>query len=139
PLGPMKNSRKNRRQIRKGAATIELAVCIPVLVLLVLGSLEACNVIFLKQMVTAAAYEAARVAVTQEAGPTEAEQRATDVLQSRGVQGFGYTSVPADPSQVDTGEDISITVSAPASANSLINFEAFGSTIVSATIVMQKQ
>ncbi len=130
---------QKQKHRKKGAATIELAVCLPVIVLLVLGSLEACNVIFLKQMVTAAAYEAARVAASPEAGSNDAEQRAADVLESRGVAEFSYSSNPTDPSLVDSGDQIAVTVSAPASANSMVNFGSFSSTNVAATVVMQKQ
>ena len=53
-----------RRASRKGTATVEFAVCLPVLVTIVLGSIEATNAIFLKQHLTAAAYEGARKATT---------------------------------------------------------------------------
>ena len=42
---------------RRAVATVELAVCLPVLALLVLGSIEAASFIFLKQTLQVAAYE----------------------------------------------------------------------------------
>ena len=45
-----------KRQSRRAAAVVELAVCLPLLFTIFFGSIEACNVIFLKQAVTAAAY-----------------------------------------------------------------------------------
>ena len=47
---------------RAGIAVVEFAVCLPILVLVVFGSIEACNAIYLKQAATASAYEAVRVA-----------------------------------------------------------------------------
>ena len=43
-------------------AVVELAVCLPVLVLIIMGSIEACNLTFLKQKLTEAAYQGAMVA-----------------------------------------------------------------------------
>ncbi len=45
---------------RNGTATVELAVCLPLIVIIAFGSIEATNMIFLEQRLTAAAYEGAQ-------------------------------------------------------------------------------
>ena len=56
-------SRRNRR----GVAAAELAVCLPVIVMLVMATIEACSALFLKQSLTAAAYEGVRTALEESA------------------------------------------------------------------------
>jgi Flp pilus assembly protein TadG len=49
---------------RRGAASVECAVCLPVVLLIVFGTIEACSLLFLQQNVQLAAYETARVAAS---------------------------------------------------------------------------
>ena len=52
-----------RPQESRGVAAAELAVCLPVIVLIVIATIEACSALFLKQSLTAAAYEGVRTAI----------------------------------------------------------------------------
>ncbi len=45
---PPSRTRLQQRR-RRGVAATEFAVCLPIIVLLVLGTIEACSLIFLKQ------------------------------------------------------------------------------------------
>jgi len=47
---------------RRGIAAVELALCLPVLVVLALGAIEVCNVMYVRARMFSAAYEAARYA-----------------------------------------------------------------------------
>ena len=69
----LRNCRANRRGRRKsrGAAAVELALCLPFLVTLSLGCLESCNLIYVRTRMNSAVYEAARTATR----PTTASQR----------------------------------------------------------------
>lgn len=49
---------------RRGAASVELAVCLPVIILIVFGAIETCSIVFLQQNLQLIAYEAARVAAS---------------------------------------------------------------------------
>jgi len=51
------------RGSRRAVAASELAVCLPILVLLVLAMIESCTMIFLKQSLTVSAYEGIRKAI----------------------------------------------------------------------------
>ena len=55
--------RRTTRSNRRGIAAVELAVCLPVIVLLVFGSIEASSFIFLKQSLNVSAYEGIREAI----------------------------------------------------------------------------
>ena len=57
--------RKNktaRTKGRFGNATVELAVCLPVLVLIIFGSLQASSMYFLRQAMVQSAYEGVKEA-----------------------------------------------------------------------------
>jgi Flp pilus assembly protein TadG len=59
----MRSRRQSGIPGRRGVAAAEFAVCLPVLVLVVFASIEACSMIFLKESLTVAAYEGSRVAL----------------------------------------------------------------------------
>ena len=59
-----KSLRNNRR--RRGTAVVELAVCVPVLVLIVLGAMSATTMIFMRTAAVQSAYET----VKEESDPT---------------------------------------------------------------------
>ena len=103
---------------RSGAAVVEFAVCLPILMVMILGSIEATSAIFLKQSLVAAAYEGVREAAKFRGNATSANQFATNVLNARQVKSFQVVLTPADPGRVARGERVTIEVSAPISANS---------------------
>jgi len=110
---------RSRRGVRRGVATVELAVCLPVLLTLVVGAIEGSNFIFLKQAVTVAAYESAHV-VTRSGGTTaEAQLRAEQILAARSIDSATITFSPANPEAAARGELVTVSVSAPAAANSI--------------------
>lgn len=98
---------------------MELAVCLPVLVLLVFGSIEACNMIFLRQALNASAYEGVRVAIGEDAVNQQVIDRCQLTLDARGVAGTTITIDPPDVTTVQPGDPITITVSAQCDANSV--------------------
>jgi Flp pilus assembly protein TadG len=117
--GLLVRRKRLRRGGRRGVATVELAVCLPVLLTLVVGAIEGSNFIFLKQAVTVTAYEAANV-VTRSGGTlAEAQQRADQILAARSIDSAKVTFSPANPETAARGQLVTVTVSAPAAANSI--------------------
>ncbi|HYO24039.1 MAG TPA: TadE/TadG family type IV pilus assembly protein [Lacipirellulaceae bacterium] len=117
---------------RRGVAASELAVCLPVIVLLVLGMIEACTMIFLKQSLTVAAYEGTRAAIVP--GATSADVRAAcnQVLADRRVRGGTVTLTPADITSLQPGQYVDVTVSAPCSSNTVAPHKFFSGRTLSA-------
>ncbi len=107
-----------RQKNRRGAAVVEFAVCLPVIVLLILGSIEATSAIFLRQALTTSAYEGIREAARTGATTTDATNRAQNVLTSRSVRGATIQFSPVDVGATPRGDIISIEVAARFSANS---------------------
>jgi len=67
---------------RRGMAVVEMAFCLPVIVLVIFGGIQAANLIFLKQAISEAAYEGALFGSKPEATQAETVSRAVshDIL-----------------------------------------------------------
>jgi hypothetical protein len=120
-------------------AASELAVCLPVIVLLVLAMIESCTMIFLKQSLTAAAYEGVRAALSPRAAAADVQAAADGLLRDRRVQGASVTIRPTNFATLQPGEYIEVTVSAPTDANSTIPGSFLRGRTLSATATMMKE
>jgi Flp pilus assembly protein TadG len=130
--------RKQRacRHQRRGVATVELAVCLPVILLLVVGAIEGSNFIFLKQAVTTAAYESAQTLTRVGGTKTKAENRVVQVLSARSIDQSTITFSPANPDAVVRGQMVTVSISVPVSANSIGLDWFFDNQTVTASICM---
>lgn len=132
-------AQNRRRQPRRGLAATELAVCLPVIVLLVLAMIEACTMIFLKQSLTVASYEGARTALRQNASAADVRSACEAVLADRRVQGGSVTLSPSNLNAVAPGEYIDVVVSAPTESNSVIPGSFMRGMTLSGTASMMKE
>jgi Flp pilus assembly protein TadG len=103
-----------------GVAAAELAVCLPIVVLLVLATIEACTMIFLKQSLTAASYEGVRTALVKDSTTKEVEAACDQILNDRKIDGASVTINPANYAALKPGDTVSVTVEAPCAPNSVI-------------------
>jgi hypothetical protein len=116
-------------------AAAELAVCLPVVVLLVIGTIEACSAIFLKQSLTVAAYEGVRTAVL-DSTPAAVQAACNQILTDRKIEGGRVTINPPSLAGLQPGEYIDVTVSAPCDVNSLVPTTFYRGRTLSATASM---
>ena len=124
---------------RWGAAAVEFAVCLPVIVLVVLGSIEGASLLFLRQALVQSAYEGVKVAIRQDSVESDVTNIATAVTDGRRLQGVTVETTPADITSVPQGELITVRITAPVSGNTLIPGGVFTLTNVSAQAVMVKE
>jgi Flp pilus assembly protein TadG len=109
-------SRRGPLGIPRGAAAVEFALVVPVLLLIVLGSIDWGYYFFVQQVVTNAAREAARVGTltpfdplnpgADAASQDEAEDAATAYLANAGLAGTPGVTVTSNAS-------VSVTVTYP--------------------------
>ena len=118
PASPTRCS-THRRKCR-GVAAVEFAVCLPVIVLLVIGTMEACSMIFLKQSLSVAAYEGARTAIIPGVTTAQVRTACEQVLDDRHIEGGLVTISPSNVDALNPGDFVDVTVSAPSSANSVV-------------------
>lgn len=107
--------RRTRRKNREGAAIVELACVLPVMLILIFGSIEVCQRVYLRQSVVISAYEACRVATRQ----TSDTQTVKDTLQQlleqqnidyRSIQVRDISRSQNNLDDIETGDEIRIRV-----------------------------
>ncbi len=128
-----------RRPAHRGVAATEFAVCLPLIMVLLLGTLEASTMIFLKQTLSIAAYEGARTAITSNATVTDVEGACNRILTQRSVADSSIAVTPSPLASQSVQSWITVTVSAPASSNSVIQGLFYSSHTVSAQATMMKE
>src|SRR4051812_34739366 len=89
--------RTHRRRKARGVAAAELAVCLPIVVLMVIATIEACSALFLKQSLTAAAYEGVRTAIAQAATTADVQAACNQILADRKIRN---ATVSINPSAI---------------------------------------
>jgi Flp pilus assembly protein TadG len=89
------------------------------MLMLTFGAIEAANAIFLKQSLVTAAYEAARAATATYGTEADGKKKFEEVLAVRGVAQAQITFSPAVNEQTKMGTAVTVTVTAPASSNSV--------------------
>ncbi|MBC8355545.1 MAG: pilus assembly protein [Planctomycetes bacterium] len=130
---------RHRSARRNGAATVELSICLPLFITVLFGSIEASNLIYLRESLCLASYEAARQAVSLDATKQEIEKRAMQLLSSRGVTKPTITFTPSDITSASGGDPVTVTVSVPASSQTLLPKIVYGQRAISAQTTFVKE
>ena len=126
---------------KRGAATAEVVVCLPILVALIAGINETCSAIYLKEQVTIAAYEGARVGIQCQSTDAFVEQRIRDFLDERGIVYDDATVVQISNPGFDdapTMGHVTTTVTVPVAAN-CITGDFFTNQFVTASVTLRKE
>ena len=128
-LNASKSVRHNRSK-RRGAAAVELAVCLPAIVLIAFGAIQATSMTFLRQACVQSAYETVKESVRRNGTQAGGNQLGQQVLATRNVTGGNISFSPANVDAAAKGTPITVTVTAPGDANTVYPFGPFsGQTI----------
>ena len=109
---------------RRGAEVVELALVLPVILLIIFSTLEVCDHAFLLQKLKIAASEGAVAAISKTATRADVEEAVQGYLEARGVDygsniGSAVTVTP-DPTLAQTLTPITVSVAVPNDENSRI-------------------
>lgn len=127
---------------RRGVATVECVLCLPVLIAITFASIDLCSAMFLKETLTIAAYEGSRVGIRSGGTDANAIARAEAVLTERGVtfdSGAVTISSPGFDS-ASTLDLVTITVQAPCATNLPVTGSVlFAGQSLAATVTLRKE
>ncbi len=127
---------------RSGIATVEFAIVLPVLLVLTLGTIDVCSVMFLKESAVLAAYEGARQGVGRGHTNANVKSRVMQFLDERNVQYSSGNVVTFSSPGFDSAttlQNVTVTVNVPAAGNLLIPTDRFADLIVSGSVTMRKE
>lgn len=133
------NNYRRRLVDRRAAAAAELALCLPLIVFLLLASLEACSMIFLDHSLTIASYEGVRMAINYDATNSSVNNRINQIITERDVHGSQTTINPSNVANVDRGQRITVTVSAPCDSNAILPLWFYDGKTLSCSTTMVKE
>lgn len=123
---PLRRRRSFRRHgERRAAAVTELAVCLPVLTLVVFGSIQACNLIYLKHGCVTAAYEGTLELAKSNASSDSILTRAQQVLTARGIRAATVRILPAGAEIAATSPGTPFTIEVTANVRSNMSLSGF--------------
>ncbi len=130
---------KTRKVDRGGVAVSECALCIPIIVVFTIFAIEVCGVIFLKEAVTIAAYEGARVGIQRGGTNANVEFRIQQFLDERGIVYDDPVTIQ-EPGFDDAAdmEHVTTTVSVPIDGNVFTGW-IFGNSSLQASVTMRKE
>ncbi|MGC6442578.1 MAG: TadE/TadG family type IV pilus assembly protein [Rubripirellula sp.] len=129
-------------RLRRGTATVELAIITPLLMLLTLGTLDICSMIFLKEAATLAAYEGARNGIEKGKTNDDAIESVITFLKSRDIKHSSSNCVKISTPSFDDAETlqhVSVTVTLPIKGNLLIAPQVVQNLKLSAKVTMRKE
>lgn len=104
----------------RGVAVTELALTLPLLVLIVLGTIEICSMIFLQQTLRICAYEGARVALVPGANINNVRAAIEQLVEDRNINSVSITIDPADFDQREYGSALRVAVTADCGSNGVV-------------------
>lgn len=130
---------RHRDSSRCGAAIVEFALIVPLLLMIVMGTIEASTMIYLKQTLHIAAYEAARTALVPKTNASMVETTARRILDDRRVRDASVTVTPNNFSSAATSTWITVRVDAPSNSNFAVPLLFFRNKTISGSCTMMKE
>lgn len=123
--------------VRRGAAAVEAAFCFPIIIILMMGTLEICAGIYLKESVSICAFEGCRVGIRRRSTREQVIARVKEVLADRQVVLPDDSAIEVLPdvdwSTLNELDQITVRITAPTAGNSLYIFDS----IVNRNVVSQ--
>lgn len=125
---PGLNFRMNtRRKERKGIAAVEAAVCLPILVVIWLGSFEVLQILALKQQGQLLSSTAAQRVVASADSFNDIEARVLSMSEAIGINDCEVEIQRVDPDLVESIVTIDLAKNSPSPLGSLFNHQSVSS------------
>ena len=131
--------KRSRRRGRRGAAVVELAVCLPAIFLIAFGAIEATSMAFMRQALVQSAYEAAKESVRRGGNQADGLTLAQQVLASRDIQGAQISFNPGNVDAAARGTQVVVNVVASVDDNTVFPFGPFAGKSIEVQATMIKE
>lgn len=131
--------KSGKRALRRGAAVVELAVTVPLLLILAFGTLEATTAIHLRQSLEVCAYEGARVALLPGTTSSNVQAACESMLLDRGVSNATVQVTPSNFSGRPYGTEINVEISTTMANNSPIPMLVLRNKTIVGSVTMMKE
>jgi Flp pilus assembly protein TadG len=142
--GSCRTSRRGKtaKSGRRGLATVELALCLPMLLIFALGTTEVCNWMHVRQRAMTAVYDGVRYATRpttsgrQAATSAQVIARCQNLLDQLDVNGATVTVSPSNLTNIMPETQVTVTIVVPMAQNSMSAYVLNSSSNVTATATM---
>jgi len=130
-----------RPQHPRGLAAVEMALLLPLLLLLLFGMLEYGSMFWRAQQIGAAARHGARLGALPDGTAASVTAAVDTMLAAAGLGGTGYTVTltPADPTVLAPGEPFEVEVSVPYADIDLTGFPIPAPTAIVRSTTMARE
>ena len=116
--------KRSRFPIRRGAATVEMALAVPILFVLVFGIFEFGQAFLIQHLLQNAAREGCRAGVLPNSTNAAVLDSVQKALQAKGIVGTTTTilvnNTAGDVAQAKAGDNISVQINFPAAQMALV-------------------
>ncbi len=129
----------NRQPRRNGIAVVELAITLPVFVLILLGTIETTRMIFLQQSLEICAYQGARVALIPSSTTAKISRASATILTDRNIKSASVSVSPANYETMGYGTLVTVRVTAPCNMNSPFSPWFYGGRSLTADVTLMKE
>lgn len=128
---------KKIRQRRRGATTVEFALCLPILLAFVFGILEFSRVTQLQQSVRLATFEGARAGITLNATTSDVQSAVDHVMSALSIANYQTTITPNPLAYSSTS--ITVKVSLDPTQNAWITWFTKNTNTIDATVTLLRE
>lgn len=134
------SNRTSCRRFRRGVATVEFALTVPILFLVVFGLVEIGRGLMVEQLLSNAARDGARSAILGGATVADVETEVNSYLSGSEVTGTTITVTPNPLTAAQGGDPVTVSVSVPYSSISWLPTPRYLSGIVlESSVTMRRE
>lgn len=130
-------SRDSKTASRRGATTVEFAICLPILFSVLFGLLEFARVTQLQQAARLAAFEGARAGVSLNASTTDVKSAVNKVMSAVSISSFTTTITPETLAY--TSPTVSVTVALSPNANAWFKWYVSDNSVITANVTLSRE
>ncbi len=116
----------------------ELAIGLPIVLLVAMGTMELCTMIRLRQKLRMVAYEGARVGVLPAADAANVDWQCNVLCTDQSIVGPTVVMTPCNPTTLNSGDWFEVSVSAPFTSNSLTGAWMVNGFVLNESVSLQK-